>query len=241
MDIEVATFRVYNEIAKVCRTFNLCRAWNYIPGILRCETGETIYSRFNTGRRKAFMDAGIGSNLRPPAATGIDILGNEAVIGFLATRNKVLYLSNPLQVDSFNYPGKYGKNPPMFSRGTLTIIQGVPTVFVSGTASIRGSESIYQGDLYKQLEVTLENIQTILDLAQEEGKCDLQEYNAIIYLKNPGRIQEVKSWLQKKGSVIAGGIFLQANVCRPELEVEICVKSSGKLSSGTLPTGSNYL
>ena len=48
-------------------------------------------------------------------------------------------------------------------------------IYISGTAAIRGEESIVTGDVLVQTEITLENIQHLIGL--EEGREKLPEHS----------------------------------------------------------------
>jgi len=192
---------------------------------------KLIYGMFNEGRSIAFQSFYGDLPFNPPAATGIDILGDKIVIGFLATKNPVMYLSNPLQTDSFHYPEKYGKRPPCFSRASKTSINGKETVFVSGTASIRGSESLHPGDVLEQTNTTIENIEIMLkEAGVYKWRIDQEDYNfeKIIYLKHVEQLEEIMDYIRKNQPGFSGGIVLHANVCRKDLDIEICCTASKK-------------
>lgn len=44
-------------------------------------------------------------------------------------------------------------------------------IYISGTAAIRGEESVTTGDVLLQTEITLENIQHLIGLEEEEKIC----------------------------------------------------------------------
>lgn len=126
-------------------------------------------------------------------------------------------------MDSFNYPEKYGKNAPSFARATKTEIGGKTVVFVSGTASIRGSESVPRDDKIKQTDITIENIETMLIETGvleevERGNFTIEK---IIYIKNKESFNKIKKHIQTNHPLFDEGIYLLSNVCREELDVEI--------------------
>jgi enamine deaminase RidA (YjgF/YER057c/UK114 family) len=229
--LAVTSLTIYSEILEKSGNYHLCRAWNFIPYINELVNGQLIYGLFNDGRFQAFKNYYGEKPFLPPAATGIDILGDQIAIGFLATKNKVSHLSNPLQTDSFHYPEKYGKRPPTFSRATKTIIGGKSTIFISGTASIRGSESVHPGDILKQTETTIENIQMMIHEANpvEFGETfEAYKMEKIIYVKHPEQCNEILEYIRQNHPEFNDGIVLHANVCRKDLDIEICATLSTK-------------
>lgn len=68
-------------------------------------------------------------------------------------------------------------------------------IYISGTAAIRGEESIVTGDVLVQTEITLENIQHLIGL--EEGREKLPEHSGKlellrVYLKHEEDAKIVK-------------------------------------------------
>ena len=85
-------------------------------------------------------------------------------------------------------------------------------IYVSGTAAIRGEESLRQVGLARQLAVTMENIQELI------GSAPLVYLR--VYLKHPTDYAEAVRLLAD----YALGIpitFMWADVCREELLIEI--------------------
>ncbi|HWX21232.1 MAG TPA: hypothetical protein VN578_15130 [Candidatus Binatia bacterium] len=101
------------------------------------------------------------------------------------------------------------------------------TTWVSGTASIVNAESRFLGDVEKQTEQTIDNIERLI--APENfaahgvkgagaGLADLAKIRA--YLKRAGDFQKCRAICERRvGSVPA--IYAVGDVCRPDLLVEI--------------------
>lgn len=73
-------------------------------------------------------------------------------------------------------------------------------IYISGTAAIRGEESIVTGDVLVQTEITLENIQHLIGL--EEGREKLPEHSGKlellrVYLKHEEDAKIVKEDMDK--------------------------------------------
>lgn len=96
-------------------------------------------------------------------------------------------------------------------------------IYISGTAAIRGEESVTTGDVLSQTEITLENIQHLIGL--EEGRENLPEHSGKlgllrVYLKNEEDAPAVKADLDRLCPDLPIA-YLYADVCREELLIEI--------------------
>jgi len=159
-----------------------------------------------------------------PAATGINIRGKELVIIFLASKEKPEHIENPLQVSSYDYPTIYGKKPPAFARATKVNVNKENLVFLSGTASIRGHKTLHQGNIIKQLETTIENIDVLLDKIGVKNKIaseSLTDIRPIIYVRKIEDLEKIYSHLWQYYPRYANAIFVAADVCRDDLDMEI--------------------
>jgi len=210
----------------------LVRTWYYIGGILEEAGGETCYDRVNRARNALY--ARHWPDLRScPASTGIGMAGRRVALEGFAMRGRgdalrVSWVDNPLQTPPHLYYGEAErKRSPSFSRAAAVRMGDEVLVFVSGTASIRGSVVVCPGDPLGQTCVTLENITTILcaenlrvcaGLPRGATLADVQQYRA--YVKRPGDVQVVLECCARE---MPGALrtCVLADVCRPECLVEI--------------------
>lgn len=199
---------------------NVIRQWNYIPDICYYKDGVYEYSKFNEVRKKYY--AGLSEY---PAATGIGIGGDTARIITLSLKSdcKITRLENSLQTPAFYYSNKIvdpnQEKPncakPLFARALLVECKDAKVLFISGTASIRGEESIAD-DVMTQLKVTIENMEDLIN----QSKIKKESIALKIYLKNNILADEVLSAVKKHFH--SEDVFLvQADICRSELLVEI--------------------
>ncbi|MBF0252215.1 MAG: hypothetical protein HQL29_00210 [Candidatus Omnitrophica bacterium] len=169
----------------------------------------------------------------PPAATGIGTsFGNFSIEceAVSTTRKDITFrpITNPEQTDPYKYEQDYladgskkekpkEKAEPRFSRGTeLTIGKG-KMIFVSGTASVKGSIVMHEGDVEKQTETTLDNIRLVL----KEAGADFSNVPQIrVYVKNTEDYEKVKKIVERDIPGIPA-VFVHADVCRPGWLVEI--------------------
>ena len=154
--------KAYNNILQEFdfNVFRVVRFWNYIPGINEHGEHDEHYKEFCVGRERAFYNFYKENGEVYPAATGIGSSGKDLCIVLLAVHIDVSRYSieNPRQIPAYEYPSKFGISSPKFSRATFVQHKKNKIFFVSGTASIIGSSSVYAGDVEKQLYTTVENI-----------------------------------------------------------------------------------
>jgi enamine deaminase RidA (YjgF/YER057c/UK114 family) len=167
-----------------------------------------------------------------PASTGIGMAGGSAVLSGLAldTRRpdaRLVPLENPQQTPAYDYHACYSQQSPKFSRGLAFVLGDYVTTWISGTASIVKSESCHGGDIVRQTEQTLDNIECLISpdnfaahgvAGAGAGLHDLAKIR--VYLKRPDDYALCKAVCERRlGTVPA--LYAIADVCRPELLVEI--------------------
>ena len=207
--------------------WTICRIWNYVPRINSETTGLENYRRFNLGRWQAYRDV-YGGQLHEHLAAGSAVgVGDGALAtAFLATRGGVEVIENPEQVPAWRYPEIYGPKAPSFARAAIAGVNGSRRGWISGTASIKGHESVAPGDPMQQLEITLDNLRLVLGRMGfpplNDAAGDMR-HELKVYLRDPGHLDSARHRLLPRGIGVGGidPIFLQAEICRRELEVEI--------------------
>ena len=154
------------------------RTWYYLGDILCPTTAQTRYHKANQARNEFYE--GKWPDLRfTPASTGIGMIGSAIALESLAVSDsagarRAVWVDNPLQTHPYEYgpPGSREGNPS-FSRGAAVLLPAAVVVFVSGTASIRGSDVVGAGDPELQAAVTIENIATVLSQENLAGRHSL--------------------------------------------------------------------
>jgi chorismate lyase/3-hydroxybenzoate synthase len=199
---------------------HLVRVWNFVPDINHGSGDDEVYARFNYGRAIAFDHLGLLPG-QYPAATGVGIPPDSPfTMIVLASRSRPLAIENPRQVSAYQYPRQYGIRSPAFARAMILPDQGGGQLFISGTASIVGHESQH-GDVRSQLREALENLAQLMDSVRKRlpGHDIGARRNWRVYLRNPAHFQLVESEvIRHLGRNV---LFLQAEICRRELQVEI--------------------
>jgi enamine deaminase RidA (YjgF/YER057c/UK114 family) len=233
--------RMRQDLAKARSQFeHVVRTWFYLGGITDREQEAERYQELNRARVDFYRDIPFGDSLgkgaapRPiyPASTGIGMAGKGLVASCLTletSRNDVrlLPIENPQQTPAYVYNSRYSPQSPKFSRGMALVLGDYATTWISGTASIVGSETRYPGHIEKQTEQTIENIERLIgsDNFLRHGVkgtgATLSDLAKIrVYLKRPEDFARCKAVCERRfGSVPA--LYARADICRPELLVEI--------------------
>jgi len=223
-----ATTTAYREIFAVLEETqhrHLIRVWNYLPEINREADGDERYRHFNTARQTAFRDWGRSTVGAVPAACALGSpAGSPICIYFLAARSPPRMIENPRQTSAYHYPPKFGIHSPVFSRACLLHESAGTSLFVSGTASIVGHETIHHGDAAAQTRETLVNIGALVEEANRvtgRARYSLDGLKLKVYVRNAADLAAVELAIAGTGCPRASVVYLQADVCREDLLVEI--------------------
>jgi enamine deaminase RidA (YjgF/YER057c/UK114 family) len=226
--LQEVTAQAYRQIFATLAAENyphLLRVWNYLPAINRDEHGSERYRQFNRARQLALRAGGRAHEGTVPAASALGSpLASPLVVYFLAGRTAPTFVENPRQVSAYHYPRQYGSHRPAFSRATL-LRQGVGlALLISGTASIVGHRSLHLGDAAAQTRETLANIEALLAEANRTARGARFELSALackVYVRRPADLPLVQAELDGALGADARVIYLQADICRRDLLVEI--------------------
>ena len=217
---------------------HLLRVWNYFAKINGASANGERYHEFNTARRQAFVSAGRAIEGQVPAACA---LGSEAgsplVVYFIASKTPGRALENPRQVSAYRYPAEYGPDSPTFSRAMVSTALSGSCLFTSGTASILGHQTMHAGDVAAQ---TRESIANILELVAEANRVRgarrhaIEEMQFKVYVRNASDLGTISQELARQLPPRCPVTYLQADVCRTDLLVEI--EAVGDATPGNRPT-----
>ncbi|HEY0666079.1 MAG TPA: hypothetical protein VGD24_08440 [Gallionella sp.] len=202
---------------------NLIRVWNYFPWINAVENGLERYRSFSVGRHEAFVRSE-RSVEDSPAACALGSYGGPLVVYFLASRFQGVQIENPRQVSAYSYPQQYGPRSPTFSRATLAYRDDPRILFVSGTASIVGHETVHPDSVSMQTRETLANIRAVIEQAVLKGfpEVDYARDMALkVYVRHTQDIPVVMEIVRAEYGLLSEVIALQADICRTDLLVEI--------------------
>jgi hypothetical protein len=211
---------------------NIVRQWNYIGNILNKEDGRQNYQDFNNVR-SVFYE-GKFSCSGYPAATGIGMCNGGVVIEFVAVKSKQAIscpVENPDQVAAHKYSQKVLAGhefkqvaTPKFERARFFGLNGLKMIFISGTASILGENSVEIDNPAGQTEITIQNIERLYSSQILSGlpiqKLQPVYGHARVYIKNKKDYPVIKKQFRKHYGNLPV-VYLIADVCREELLVEI--------------------
>lgn len=203
---------------------HIVRMWNHFPEIHRPEEGLERYKAFCAGRAEGFEHSGFVLGHDLPAASGVGTEGDGLLVMFLASRHPVRNVENPRQVSAFQYPEKYGPRSPSFARASIAEMAGEPQLFVSGTASIVGCESVHVGSLERQFGETVENLRAVCEVASEGRYATLDELPGAVYrvyVRHSEHYPELRTMFDDVAGPAAKSMWVRGDVCREELLLEI--------------------
>jgi len=241
-NLDRATTRGYVHIDLLLRRLGYpcwLRTWNFVSHINHGVGDAERYRQFSQGRYNALaLKPGFEAQL--PAATAIGTDGGGMTLCFLAARDAGEQIENPRQVSAFRYPAAYGPRSPSFSRANLKHWADRLHLFVSGTASVVGYQSLHPGDPLAQLEETVRNFDALLQQAARHEPAAGPFHPAVIkiYLR-PGLA--VPALLQRARQLFGATVpllCLTGEICRGDLLIEIegvYVALPRAVSEGALP------
>ena len=225
--LEETAHQLYENIFQATKDHCLARIWNYVPAInAPGPAGLENYRVFCRGRSLAFeQHHGKEFTARLPAASAVGSTSAALTIAFAACTTQPRHVENRLQVSAYHYPGEYGPRAPSFARATVVPGPDGTTVFVSGTAAIRGHETVALHSTRQQLQYTLENLREVSRACGtgpnlDQGGGSTRHFK--IYLRHAADQPLVASTLARQFLVKTDRVsYLQADLCRASLLVEI--------------------
>ena len=219
----------------------IIRTWFYLGGIVADEGDAQRYKEMNRGRSAFFEGIQFLAGCQPrlpqvieayPASTGIGAEGRGLMLSCIALATDrpeivAMPLENPNQTAAFHYASSYSPKSPKFARALALSCGEHATIFISGTASIVNSESLHKGDVEAQTHQTLDNIAALIseENLRRHGLpglgTTLENLGLVrIYIKRQEDFEKTRAVCRARlGDLPA--VYAIADVCRPELLVEI--------------------
>ena len=200
---------------------SIIRQWNYIERITAFDGQDQHYQAFNNARSDFYSKTEWTNGY--PAATGIGanlggILIDVDAAVFTTPDAFATPIDNKLQVAAHAYSeqvlevARQKKTTPKFERAKSMSFQDRKLIYISGTAAIRGEESLKGVGLERQLRITMENIAELI--------ADAKLVKLRVYLKNKSDYEEAERLMNTYGLNIPIS-YMWADVCRDELLIEI--------------------
>ncbi len=225
--LQQAAESAYRQIFSLLDTMGYphpLRIWNYIADINGHSFGLERYRQFNMGRQDAFLahERKVVGNV--PAACALGSAHGPLTIAFLAGRTAPLKIENPRQTSAYLYPQQYGPRSPTFSRASLAQLGDDRILFISGTASVVGHATLHPGDVVAQTRETMTNIRAVLAETNRrisQSGFDLPDLHYRVYVRHPADLEQIRTELTHCVGGTPRAIYLQADVCRSDLLLEI--------------------
>jgi len=185
------------------------RTWIYLRRLL------DDYDGFNAARREFYARLRFSSGALP-ASTGIQ----AAFLSSGCQMDALLAQGVPVTpIECTARQGRASTYGSAFSRGMELAIDGRRTIHVSGTASIDGEgRSLHRGDADGQSRETLRAVAAVL---AERGAKLGDVVSATVFCKTPEVRSNFLRALDEAGVPELPAIYVVADVCRPELLVEM--------------------
>ena len=235
--LQAASAEAYRRIFRLLaaqKLPHLWRVWNYLAAINQEVDGLERYRQFNIGRQDAFLEFQRGASGNVPAACAIGVAAGPLSIAFMAGDQPAVPVENPRQVSAYDYPADYGPRSPTFSRAALVYLPGQETLFISGTASIVGHQTVHPGDVVSQCRESLANVAAVLEQANQLGRSQaytLAQLSYRVYVRRALDFPAVQATLATLIGAKAEIVYVQADICRHDLLIEIEAMASHSLGS----------
>lgn len=212
---------------------DIVRQWNYIGEITGFRGNRQNYQEFNDARSRYYGKVSWENGY--PAATGIGTDSDGIIVSVIACKNEsggIFSINNPLQIAAHAYSKNVlvddnqgaVKSTPKFERAKLFATDAGAFCFVSGTAAIRGEESVNADSAGEQTLRTIENINYLVSKENRAAygceAFDLKFSNLVVYVKKVEDYQQVRNVVEDAYPGIPA-VYTVADVCRSELLVEI--------------------
>lgn len=229
-DFQQLTLEAYRELLTATRATGLphmIKIWNYFDRINHGKGDNEKYRRFSVGRAVAFDEFDVRDD-ELPTGTAIGSHGGHKLCLIALISHHVLHrFENPRQVSAYQYPVKYGPKSPKFSRAGVVSMGRQKLFMLSGTASVVGHESAHPHDMDSQTAETFLNLkclsQTATSLAVSQPDADWEQSSVLrVYLRQSEDLPFVLNQFHEVlGRDTTNVSFLQGDICRDELMIEI--------------------
>jgi enamine deaminase RidA (YjgF/YER057c/UK114 family) len=216
------------------------RTWLYLGGITNDEGTTQRYKELNRARSDFYGDIAFLKDRLPegfrgtpfPASTGIGTQSRGLMISAIALDTErpdivAVPLENPRQTAAFDYAAEHSPKSPKFCRAMALSCGAYATIFISGTASITADQTRHIDDAVAQTNETLDNIEALIS-EESVGRQGLPglgtSLNSLgvvrIYIKRQADYAAIREVCRRRMGELPT-IYAMADVCRPELLVEI--------------------
>jgi chorismate lyase / 3-hydroxybenzoate synthase len=199
------------------------RTWSYFGAINDGGGDEERYKQFCSGRAKALGRTWFDAE---PAATviGSPFDDGQVITHWIAAKTPGMAIDNPRQTAPRDYPKKFGKDAPQFSRAMLWRGAYRHYLLISGTASVVGHETMHHDDVTAQFGEIIRNLDALLLAAQSHTAKPLsfaRDTCIRVYVRDAVDMALVQHLAKAAFGNETAMSILNGDICRRELLVEI--------------------
>ena len=229
-DVGEQSVKVFSRIKEILDAegftpSDIVRQWNYIDHITQVNDGLQNYQMFNDARSAFYQDADWSGGY--PAATGIGCSTGGVMVSIYAVKDSTAVskpIDNPIQIPAHKYSGKVleagrqeVRTTPKFERARLL----GNTVYVSGTAAIKGEDSEFSKDARVQSEGLIDVVEHLVAPGNIGPEFSRFQFDLIrVYVKYPEDTETIMECLGEHWKGVPAH-YLIADICRPELLLEL--------------------
>jgi chorismate lyase/3-hydroxybenzoate synthase len=220
------TYRLIVNLLKKKGYPCLLRLWNYLPSVSQSPQNLQNYQAFCQGRQQ-ILDAVGHWESTPPASTTIGASCSGLQIYFIATKQPAKALENPRQASDFLYPPQYGSVHATFARAVIKKWTDSSHLYISATPSVVGYEKRHLGQVKRQLDEVLNNIEALLLAQTLDGQpLPIKSFTELsflkVYLCDLFMLSVTEEYLIRRyGSQLPPVLFLRGDVLETGLLIEI--------------------
>lgn len=214
------TLGIFDQYDAVLRVNNLTLADHVVRTWFFAQNVDADYAGLVEARNEVFEQNGLTSHTHFIASTGIeggtsDVSARAMMDAYAISGLKPEQITHLCAEDHLSPTHIYGV---AFERGTSIAYKDRSHIFISGTASIDScGDILHPGDVFKQLDRTLVNIEALLN----EANATMDDMQVLlVYLRDPNDHAPIRKKLEQRLSDIPFEV-VTAPVCRPGWLIEI--------------------
>lgn len=228
ISLEATACTAYRQLLRQLRGLgypHLWRVWNYFPHINEDRQGLERYRQFCVGRYQALAEFLPDFPESLPAGTAVGTRSGPLQIYVLAGMHPATHLGNPRQLNAYEYPDTYGPRSPSFARATFCRSETRSHLYIAGMASVVGHTSRHVGLPEEQTRETIQNLRALLGHAEGAARMHFTGAQSAalykVYVRDAAHLAKVREALRSGPLSSEQVLFLQGELCRKELLVEI--------------------
>jgi chorismate lyase / 3-hydroxybenzoate synthase len=228
LSLEATACTAYRQLLRQLHRLgypHLWRVWNYFPHINEDRQGLERYRQFCVGRYQALVEFLPDFPESLPAGTAVGTRSGPLQVYVLAGMHPATHLGNPRQLNAYEYPDTYGPRSPSFARATFYQSETRSQLYIAGMASVVGHTSRHVGLPAEQTREMIQNLKALLGHAEGAARMPFTGAQSAalykVYVRDAAHLAKIREVLRSGPLSSEQVLFLQGELCRKELLVEI--------------------